>query len=51
MWSRKQGETRGSRTALFELFLCELLWYWSFLQVTATLPGGIVHAYLLYFSD
>ena len=23
-----------------ELFLCELLWYWSSLKVTATLPGG-----------
>ena len=28
------------QTYFFELFLCELLWYWSSLQVIATLPGG-----------
>ena len=42
------GETRGSRTTLFELLFWVLLWYWSSLQVSATLPWLIVQVYLLY---
>ena len=30
-----------SLTLFFELFVCKLLWYWSSLQITATLPGGL----------